>query len=68
MFKNESVWQIGTETLQDIGGHSSDTCEIKHSAAQPLRLLHFRAKLSCLVLHNVMWKNKIIFILSSLGQ
>lgn len=55
------------EPLQDIGGHILDTCEIKHSVAQPLKLLLFRAKLSSLVLHD-MWKNKIIFILSSLGQ
>lgn len=68
MFKNENAWQIGTVTLQDTGGHIFDMCEIKHSVAQPLTLLLFRAKLSCLVLHNDMWKNKIIFILSSLEQ
>lgn len=56
MFKNENAWQIGMATLQDIGGHIFDTCEIKHSVAQPLTLFLFRAKLSCLVLHNDMRK------------
>lgn len=35
MFKNENAWQIGGEPLQDIGGHSSDMCEMKRSVAQP---------------------------------
>lgn len=68
MFKNENGWQIGGNPCRTSGGHSSDMCEMKRSVAQPLTPLLFREKLSCLFLHNVVWKNKIIFTLSSLGQ